>query len=150
MKAAERFDILLRDRFTCQYCGRKAPAVALEIDHIQPKSRGGSNARPNLQVACYDCNRGKRDRVTDIPPSERVERKFKACAGCSDDGGALYEDSEFCAGCYAQENFLCPECMIEGTHYNEDTDERLDYCLNCEAEMRITRYRGKGLLRVFA
>ncbi len=56
-----RFSVFSKCRFTCQYCGRKPPEVVLEIDHIIPKSRGGSNRQCNLIAACFDCNRGKRD-----------------------------------------------------------------------------------------
>jgi 5-methylcytosine-specific restriction endonuclease McrA len=54
-----RFAILKRDNFTCQYCGRKAPDVPLEVDHIIPKSYGGSDKRSNLITCCYECNIGK-------------------------------------------------------------------------------------------
>jgi len=54
-----RFEILKRDRFTCQYCSRKPPKVALEVDHIVPVSKGGSNESTNLVTACFECNRGK-------------------------------------------------------------------------------------------
>ena len=41
----------------CAYCGdRNGP---FEIDHIVPKSRGGSNMAENLAVACAPCNRSK-------------------------------------------------------------------------------------------
>ena len=56
-----RFLILKRDNFTCQYCGRKAPEVILEIDHIIPKSKGGLKNLNNLKTACRDCNLGKKD-----------------------------------------------------------------------------------------
>src|SRR3990167_7311576 len=54
-----RFKILLRDNFICQYCGRKAPEVKLEIDHKIPLSKKGTNTPDNLVVACFECNRGK-------------------------------------------------------------------------------------------
>lgn len=38
-----RFEVFKRDKFTCQYCGRKAPDVVLQIDHISPVSKGGKN-----------------------------------------------------------------------------------------------------------
>ncbi len=56
-----RFDVLNRDNFTCQYCGRKAPNVILEIDHIHPKSKGGINDLNNYATSCIECNRGKGD-----------------------------------------------------------------------------------------
>jgi len=57
-----RFEVFKRDSFTCQYCGRKAPEVVLEIDHIEPVSKGGTNDILNLITACKDCNAGKGDR----------------------------------------------------------------------------------------
>lgn len=56
-----RFEIFKRDSFTCKYCGSKSPEVVLEIDHIIPKSKGGTNGEMNLTTSCYSCNRGKRD-----------------------------------------------------------------------------------------
>ena len=57
-----RFDVFKRDSFTCQYCGKSAPDVVLEVDHINPVSKGGDNDISNLITACFDCNRGKRDK----------------------------------------------------------------------------------------
>ena len=54
-----RFKVFGRDDFTCQYCGRKPPETILEIDHIRPASKGGSDDEKNLRTACRDCNRGK-------------------------------------------------------------------------------------------
>lgn len=59
----KRFAILSRDKFTCQYCGRKPPEVVLEIDHIHPKSQGGKDGIGNLVTACRECNSGKRDSI---------------------------------------------------------------------------------------
>lgn len=58
-----RFEVFKRDSFTCQYCGQKAPDVILEVDHITPVSKGGKNEILNLVTSCFDCNRGKKDRV---------------------------------------------------------------------------------------
>ena len=54
-----RFEILTRDRFTCQYCGARAPDVLLQVDHIRPVARGGNSKRSNLITACAECNIGK-------------------------------------------------------------------------------------------
>lgn len=56
-----RFEVFKRDKFTCVYCGRKAPDVILEVDHIEPVAKGGDNSITNLVTSCIDCNRGKRD-----------------------------------------------------------------------------------------
>jgi hypothetical protein len=58
-----RFLVLERDNFTCQYCGRKAPEVILEIDHIIPKNYNGTDDIDNLITACRDCNYGKFDSI---------------------------------------------------------------------------------------
>ena len=71
-----RFEVFKRDGFRCAYCGRTPPVVTLEVDHIQPKSRGGKNDINNYITACFDCNRGKRDIPLDkIPPllSQNIE-----------------------------------------------------------------------------
>jgi len=58
-----RFEILKRDSFKCQYCGRSAPSVVLEVDHIHPVSLGGNNSPGNLVTACLPCNQAKRART---------------------------------------------------------------------------------------
>jgi hypothetical protein len=60
---AKRFEVFKRDLFTCQYCGAKPPNVVLEVDHILPVSKGGSNSISNLSTSCFNCNRGKRDKL---------------------------------------------------------------------------------------
>lgn len=55
----DRFEVFKRDGFTCQYCGRTPPEVILELDHIIPKSKGGTDNIDNYITACFDCNRGK-------------------------------------------------------------------------------------------
>lgn len=57
-----RFEVFKRDNFTCQYCGRKAPDVILNVDHIHPVKEGGTNDILNLITSCFDCNSGKRHR----------------------------------------------------------------------------------------
>lgn len=45
----------------CQHCGKQfGPLLEPTIDHIHPKSMGGTNALSNLQLLCYPCNK-KRD-----------------------------------------------------------------------------------------
>lgn len=66
-----RLAVLERDGFSCCLCGRSARmhGVALEVDHIIPVARGGSNDFSNLQTLCEDCNAGKRDALVAIPTS---------------------------------------------------------------------------------
>ncbi len=59
-----RHEVFRRAENRCQQCGKSAAdAVKLEVDHIMPVSKGGSDNISNLQVLCFDCNRGKSDRV---------------------------------------------------------------------------------------
>ena len=50
-------NILIRDNFTCQYCGKKVKK--LTIDHIIPKSRGGETSFENCVSSCKECNNRK-------------------------------------------------------------------------------------------
>lgn len=58
-----RFEVFKRDNFTCQYCGRRAPEVILQCDHVKPVAGGGLNDMLNLVTSCVDCNAGKGARV---------------------------------------------------------------------------------------
>jgi hypothetical protein len=59
--AGVRFAVFHAAGFRCVYCGRsvKEDGVRLVIDHIVPVSKGGTNDRPNLASACWECNAGK-------------------------------------------------------------------------------------------
>lgn len=61
VSAATRWEVLRRDGYRCQACGRsvKDRAVVLHVDHIVPIAKGGSNEVGNLQALCSDCNLGK-------------------------------------------------------------------------------------------
>ena len=59
INARLRFEILRRDDHTCRYCGAGAPDVKLTVDHVVPRSLGGSDEPTNLVTACLDCNLGK-------------------------------------------------------------------------------------------
>jgi 5-methylcytosine-specific restriction endonuclease McrA len=61
--AFTRFNVFLRDRFTCQYCEQPLPAPELTFDHIVPRSRGGRTTWENVVTACQSCNRLKGDRL---------------------------------------------------------------------------------------
>lgn len=58
-----RYDVLKRDGFRCQICGRTAQdGVKLHVDHIIPVSKGGKTEMGNLRTLCSDCNVGKKDK----------------------------------------------------------------------------------------
>ncbi|MBW4593054.1 MAG: HNH endonuclease [Brasilonema angustatum HA4187-MV1] len=61
--ASVRVSVLDKDDYKCVFCGRSSQQVQLEVDHIVPFSKGGSNNLSNLQTLCTDCNRGKEARL---------------------------------------------------------------------------------------
>ena len=69
VSGARRFEILKRDDFTCQYCGKKSPEVELEIDHKIPQAKGGLDTDDNLITSCSVCNKGKGSiGLDEVPP----------------------------------------------------------------------------------
>ena len=56
--AFTRFNVFLRDRFTCQYCGARED---LTFDHVVPRSKGGVTSWENVVAACSGCNLRKAD-----------------------------------------------------------------------------------------
>lgn len=70
-----RFEVFKRDSFKCQYCGRTAPDVVLNVDHIKPVAEGGDNDITNLITSCFDCNMGKKDRLLDDQSMLEKQRK---------------------------------------------------------------------------
>ena len=68
-----RFEVFKRDAFSCAYCGKTPPSIILEVDHIDPKSKGGDDNINNLITACFDCNRGKRDIPLNKIPLQMID-----------------------------------------------------------------------------
>ena len=58
-----RTNIIIRDNYTCQYCGTMFPKHYLTIDHVLPKSKGGDKSWQNLVACCQICNQKKGDRL---------------------------------------------------------------------------------------
>ena len=56
-----RIEILNRDHYTCQYCGKQKRQLTL--DHVIPRYRGGQHTWENVVAACVACNRRKAGRT---------------------------------------------------------------------------------------
>ena len=61
--AFTRFNVFLRDRFSCQYCSQHQAAHDLTFDHVIPRSRGGRTTWDNVVAACQQCNLLKGNRL---------------------------------------------------------------------------------------
>ncbi|MFV9482306.1 HNH endonuclease [Christiangramia sp. ASW11-125] len=70
-----RFEVFKRDKFQCQYCGKSAPDIVLNVDHIDPVANGGSNDLINLITSCFDCNQGKKARLLSDDSVIKKQRK---------------------------------------------------------------------------
>lgn len=55
--------VMKRDTFRCTYCGVSGNDAELQVDHIIPMSKGGSNHISNLTTACAKCNNTKNDTI---------------------------------------------------------------------------------------
>jgi len=55
---SRRLEVFMRDKFICQYCDSK---IMLTVDHVIPRSKGGTNDMGNLKTACKSCNSDKAD-----------------------------------------------------------------------------------------
>ncbi|GAC1392251.1 MAG: HNH endonuclease [Vulcanimicrobiaceae bacterium] len=60
--ALTKKNILLRDDYTCQYCGVRRDRL-MTVDHVHPKSKGGPSTWENLVCACMYCNNRKNNRT---------------------------------------------------------------------------------------
>jgi len=54
-----RYNIFLRDDFTCQYCGISHAPINLTFDHVKPKHMGGKTSWENVVASCRPCNTSK-------------------------------------------------------------------------------------------
>jgi 5-methylcytosine-specific restriction endonuclease McrA len=99
-RSLSRKNILMRDRYTCQYCHRTLPSGELTLDHVMPRSRAGESAWENLVACCNACNNRKGSRTPEEagmklarPPrpfSLHTSRHLMRLLGKSDDQWRKY------------------------------------------------------------
>lgn len=79
-----RYEVLKRAKFRCELCGISVKEKALEVDHIIPRNKGGSDDISNFQSLCYSCNAMKRDRDdTDFRGiADSYKNREKGCLFC--------------------------------------------------------------------
>ena len=63
--AFSRRNVFKRDHYACQYCGVQPGGEELTIDHVVPRSQGGTSTWENCVLSCVACNKRKADRTPD-------------------------------------------------------------------------------------
>ncbi len=58
-KRARKAQLISEYRSCCWWCHKQLSPEELTIDHLKPKSKGGSNSLENLRLACYPCNNSR-------------------------------------------------------------------------------------------
>ena len=81
--AFTRFNVFLRDRFRCQYCGERVHGRRLTFDHVKPRSLGGVTEWKNVVAACDPCNLRKANRL-DMRPLRDAGRADVARTDCGE------------------------------------------------------------------
>ncbi len=72
-----RFNIYARDHNRCQYCGRRFPRPELNLDHVIPRSQGGTSMWENVVCSCHRCNRLKGGRTPAQAGMKLIRQPFR-------------------------------------------------------------------------
>ena len=72
-----RYNIYVRDRHSCQYCGRQLARQELNLDHVIPRSHGGESTWDNVVCSCHRCNRVKGGRTPEGAGMDLLRRPFR-------------------------------------------------------------------------
>ena len=99
-----RYEVLKRAKHRCELCGISAEVKAIEVDHIRPRNKGGSDDISNLQALCYSCNSMKRDR--DDTDFRGVASSYKdreeGCLFCEEGGEEQVQEEASDELCYSR------------------------------------------------
>lgn len=93
-----RYEVLKRAKHRCELCGAHESQIALHVDHIIPKSKGGPDELSNFQALCMTCNTNKRDRddtdFRDVLGS--YEARDTDCVFCQLGPDRIVAENELC------------------------------------------------------
>lgn len=71
--------------YYCKYCGKSGRKEEMEVDHVLPWARGGSNDVSNLAISCRACNRAKGKQTPDefeimkmMQEDDMLEKEYKS------------------------------------------------------------------------
>lgn len=94
VRGSVRYEVLRRASDRCELCGISRQEIQIDVDHVVPRSKGGSNDLSNLQALCRTCNAQKRDRDdTDFREiAESYKHREEGCLFCSPDRNPVAEN----------------------------------------------------------
>lgn len=72
-----RTAVMLRDAYICQYCAETPGRQFLTVDHVIPRSRGGSHDWDNLVTACTRCNQKKGSLTPEEAMMQLIRKPFE-------------------------------------------------------------------------
>jgi len=93
-----RYNVLKRAKYRCELCGAHESQIALHVDHIIPRSKGGPDVLSNFQALCQTCNINKRaEDDTDFRGIlDSYSYRDADCVFCNDCAGRTIAENELC------------------------------------------------------
>lgn len=109
-----RYEVLKRAHFRCELCGASADNFGLEVDHINPVSKGGPDDINNYQALCYKCNSSKGNRdTTDLRGRQNIfMHRQDNCIFCSIDKNRIVEEDKLSYIIYDKYPVTYGHCLI--------------------------------------
>jgi 5-methylcytosine-specific restriction endonuclease McrA len=72
-----RVNVMARDNFVCQYCGKRHAMGDLNYDHVVPRVQGGKTVWDNIVTSCYECNDKKGARTPEQAKMKLIRKPFR-------------------------------------------------------------------------
>ena len=98
ISGSTRYNVLKRAKYRCELCGAHESQIALHVDHIIPRSKGGPDDLSNFQALCQTCNTNKRaEDDTDFRGIlDSYSDRNADCVFCNDCDGRIIAENELC------------------------------------------------------
>ena len=98
VSGSTRYNVLKRAKYRCELCGAHESQIALHVDHIIPKSKGGPDDLSNFQALCQTCNTNKRaEDDTDFRGIlDSYKHRDSKCVFCTNCAGRIIAENELC------------------------------------------------------
>lgn len=140
-----RHEVFKRDGYRCRECGSSKDETSLEIDHIVPVAKGGTNDIDNLQTLCRECNRMKHtDTWVGGETSNELHNKIEH------NNDKIKEFREKLDSTTSEKEKIDFKYQImKIQENNEFLEEKLKNCLNKEKENSDTRKKIKEREEIF-